>query len=160
MTDVANLLFRREGQTTRLIKPVTFSSSLWVHPPEPAILLSQNRFDPFVMYRPRVFLWLPHFLVEGLKCPNLGCGKILEKNGAIAPRLVTDVEDSFWIVTWQYYCRQGCKKVYRGWAKPLLNSLPAFIRLAFPAVLSRKQGVSQRLLTQLRVSNQHKMGKT
>ena len=103
-------------------------------------------------------MWLPHFLVSQLKCPTLGCTKVLEKNGALKPRRITDIEDSFWIVSWQYYCREGCKKSFRGWSKQLMGSLPAFLRLAFPAVLSRKQGLSNRLLTQLRVTNQHKMG--
>lgn len=39
-----------------------------------------------------------------------------------------------------------------------MNSLPAYLRLTFPAILSRKSGLSQNVLTMLRVGNQHKMG--
>ena len=41
----------------------TARSSFWINPPEAAILLSRGRFEPTVLYRPRIFLWLPHFLV-------------------------------------------------------------------------------------------------
>ncbi|KAJ7216942.1 hypothetical protein C8J57DRAFT_1255140 [Mycena rebaudengoi] len=100
--------------------------------------------------------WLPHFHVKHLNCPH--CGAALEKNGAVAPRQVTDWEDNFYIVTWRYYCRDGCKKTYRGWSPRLLDSLPAYLRLAFPATLSRKSGLSHRVITMLRGGNQHKMG--
>jgi hypothetical protein len=36
--------------------------------------------------------------------------------------------------------------------------LPAYLQLAFPAMLSRKGGLSKRVVSQLRVGNQHKMG--
>ena len=39
-----------------------------------------------------------------------------------------------------------------------MESLPASLQLAFPAVLSRKGGLSKSVLCQLRVCNQHKMG--
>ncbi len=130
--------------------------SFWIHPPEPAIILSHHRFDPPALYRPRVFLWLPHFFVSTLCCPN--CGKPLEKNGALAPRRVTDVDDSFYIIAWGYYCRQSCHSYFHGWSQHLLKSLPAYLRLAFPATLSRKGGLSRNVISQLRVGNQHKMG--
>jgi hypothetical protein len=41
-----------------------------------------------------------------------------------------------------------------------LNSLPAWLHLSFPAVLSRKSGLSRNVISQLRVGNQHKMGPT
>jgi len=40
----------------------------------------------------------------------------------------------------------------------LLNSLPRYLQLAFPAVLSRKSELSHRVIDQLCVGNQHKMG--
>jgi hypothetical protein len=130
--------------------------SFWVHPPEPAIFLSRHKFEPSVMYQPRVYLWLPHFFVKTLHCPK--CGKALEKNGALRPRRVTDIDDTFYIVSWAYYCRQSCQSHFHGWSRRLLDSLPAYLQLAFPAVLSRTTGLSKRVITQLRVANQHKMG--
>ena len=109
-----------------------------------------------MLYWPRVFLWLPHFFVNTLCCPN--CRKPLEKNGALAPRRVTDIEDSFYIVTWGYYCCQSCRSYFHGWSRQLLNSLPAYLQLAFPATLSHKAGLSRNVISQLQVGNQHKMG--
>jgi len=68
------------------------------------------------------------------------------------------MEDSFYIVAWAYYCRQGCHSHFAGWNKSLISSLPAYLRLAFPAVLSHKGGLFNNVITQLRVGNQHKMG--
>jgi hypothetical protein len=73
----------------------TFSPpSFWIYPPEPAILLSRRHFDPTLFYRPRIFLWLPHFLVEDLQCPACKTA-VLEKNGALPPRRIIDSQDCF-----------------------------------------------------------------
>ncbi|KAJ7825530.1 hypothetical protein B0H13DRAFT_1918616 [Mycena leptocephala] len=132
--------------------------TLWIRPPEPIVSLSEHRFDPTVLYRRRIFLWLPHFFVEVLRCPD--CGTALEKNGPLVPRRITDLEDNFYIVSWGYYCRDGCKHHFHGWTTKLVKSLPRYLQLAFPAILSRKGGLSRRVLTLLRSANQHKMGPT
>lgn len=160
---IAPLIHKKDGRSYK--KPNTFTdtstpyspSSFWVRPPEPVVSLSLHIFDPPMLYRPRVFLWLPHFFVTVLHCPKCIVG-VLEKNGAVTPRRITDDDDCYYIVTWRYYCRKGCKSTFRGWNKLILNSLPPYLRLAFPAVLSRKGGLSKTVVTQLRVSNQHKMG--
>lgn len=132
--------------------------TMWIRPADPTLLLmGANSFDPTRLWRPRVFLWLIHLFVE-LKCPHPLCGKPLEKNGALPPRRVTDVEDSFYIIAWAYYCRDGCRAYYHGWSRKLIDSLPAQLRLAFPAVLSRKSGLSHAVIDILRAGNQHKMG--
>ncbi|KAG6849716.1 hypothetical protein H0H93_006013 [Arthromyces matolae] len=156
---IGPLIFAKDG--ARLAPPSTYSdvsraSSFWVRPSEPTFLLSRHRFDPTLFYRPRIFLWLPHFFVDELKCPK--CHILLEKNGALTPRRVTDLEDNFYIVSWAYYCRKGCQTMYHGWSRRLIDSLPRFLRLAFPAVLSHNGGLSNRVVTQLRMCNQHKMG--
>jgi hypothetical protein len=133
------------------------SPSFWIHPPEPAFSLCHHRFEPTLYYRPRVFLWLPHFLVNTLHCPSCH-GGILEKNGALPPRRITDIDDNFYIISWAYYCRKGCKTHFAGWSPALIDTLPRYIQLAFPAVLSHRSGLSQQVITQLRVGNQHKMG--
>ncbi|KAJ7482498.1 hypothetical protein FB451DRAFT_1441836 [Mycena latifolia] len=160
---VEPLIFKKDGR--KLAKPSIFNSegtrsptTFWIRPPEPVVSLSQHQFDPTLLYRRRIFLWLPHFFVEVLRCPN--CSTPLEKNGALIPRLITDLEDNFYIVSWAYYCRDGCKHHFHGWSQRLLSSLPPYLQLAFPAVLSRKGGLSRRVLTLLRGANQHKMGPT
>jgi hypothetical protein len=131
--------------------------SFWIYPPEPAILLSRRRFDPTLFYRPRIFLWLPHFLVDDLHCPACKTA-ILEKNGALRPRRIVDSQDCFYLISWSYYCRKGCKSHFAGWGHAVLDSLPRHLRLAFPAILSHRSGISRSVMTQLRVGNQHKMG--
>ena len=53
----------------------TAQSNFWINPIEPTILLSQRQFEPTALYWPRIFLWVPHFLVEILYCPTMqnGC---------------------------------------------------------------------------------------
>ncbi|KAJ7466068.1 hypothetical protein FB451DRAFT_1369813 [Mycena latifolia] len=159
---VQPLLFAKEGG--KLLRPSIFSTnnlhapaSFWIHPVEPVVALEGYQFDPPMLYQPRVFLWLPHFFVQRLNCPNCRTGK-LEKNGALTPRRITDCDSSFYIVSWVYYCRDSCKSYYHGWSQRLLDSTPAHLRLSFPAVLSRKTGLSRNVLAMLRVGNQHKMG--
>lgn len=143
------------------------SPSFWLLPPDPTFALSHRAFRPTRIFLPRLFLWLPHFLVEKLCCRS--CGLALEKNGPLPPRQITDTSDDFFLLNWAYRCRTisevgkkktklGCGKVYRGWLPALLAGLPARVRLAFPAVLSRKRGLSHAVLTAPRVNNQHKMG--
>ncbi|KAK4699673.1 hypothetical protein P7C70_g6585, partial [Phenoliferia sp. Uapishka_3] len=166
ITVIHPLVTKRVG-TTRAFKcpdqllrsPKNGPPSFWVSPPDPtfALLKIKSDFAPTTLWQPRVYLWLPHFLVDCLACPR--CGNALDKNGLLPPRRITDVNDHFYIVSWQYYCRRvGCKRTYRGWSPELLSSLPGHIRLAFPAVISRKRGLSLPLMTLLRVGNQHKMG--
>ena len=34
--------------------------SLWIHPPEPSLLLSKYHFNPATLWCPRIFLWITH----------------------------------------------------------------------------------------------------
>ena len=76
----------------------------------------------------------------------------------LSSRRITDEDDCFYIVTWRYYCRKGCKSTFRGWNQLILNSLRPYLHLAFPAVLSHKGGLLKTVVTLLHVNNQHKMG--
>jgi len=66
--------------------------------------------------------------------------------------------DNFYLISWAYYCRQGCKTHFVGWSPSLLSSLPRYLQLAFPVILLCHSGLSNQVITQLRVANQHKMG--
>ena len=133
----------------------TSSASFWLLPPEPAILLASQHFELSLYHCPRVYFWLPHFLVK-LRCPY--CKSKLEKNGALLPRRVTDISDNFYIIGWAYYCHNGCRKHVTGWNQALIESLPRYLRHSFPAILSHKGGLSNEVMGVLRVGNQHKMG--
>jgi hypothetical protein len=154
------------NDSRRLAPPLSFTedkphapATMWIHPPDAVFHLSRTstQLDPTTLYRPLVFLWLPHFFVAQLHCPNCKTG-VLQKNGALCPRRIVDVHDNFYLVSWAYYCRDGCRHHYAGWSTEILESLPHYLRLAFPAILSYKGGLSRNVMIQLRVGNQHKMG--
>ncbi|KAJ7088237.1 hypothetical protein C8R43DRAFT_1142287 [Mycena crocata] len=159
-TTVGPIILKMDGRSRA--KPPIFDGpnpTLCVQPPDPLLSLLAHRSDPTVLFRRPIRLWLPHFWVDKLLCPR--CREVLEKNGAITPRRITDIEEDWYLVTWSYYCRnKSCKSYYHGWSSKLLSSLPPYVQLAFPAVLSRKGGLSRRVLTLLRGANQHKMGPT
>ena len=71
---------------------------------------------------------------------------------------ITDVEDNFYIVAWAYYCHNGCRSHFHGWSRQFLDSLPAYLRHAFHAMLSHRGHLSRKVISQLHVGNQHKMG--
>ncbi|KAF5325696.1 hypothetical protein D9611_000435 [Ephemerocybe angulata] len=158
---VKPLLRRKAG--VKLARPVTFETrqyapaSMWVEPGDPIFALSRHKFDPTRFHLPRVFLWLPHFFAD-LLCPHCKRVGTLEKNGATPPRRIIDVEDNYYIITWQYFCRSGCKSYVAGWSSRLMDTLPRWLRPSFPAILSSKSGLDRKVVSLLRVANQHKMG--
>ena len=96
--------------------------SFWLHPADPTFLLHHNSFFPETTFCPPVLLWHSHVLVQKLVCPHPECkGLALAKNGLLPPRAITDSDQTFYIVSWAYRCRQkvgskkaGRKRVYRG----------------------------------------------
>ena len=101
-TTITPLINRKDGR--HLMKPLLFSDdrpytppTFWINPPEPTISLSLHQFDPTLLWRPQIFIWLPHFFVKELLCPT--CGDILQKNGAAHPRRITDINDNFYAIT-------------------------------------------------------------
>lgn len=93
---VGPLIFLKKSRT--LFPPPTFSNtcpylpgSLWLHPSEPIMLLYHHKFEPELLYQPRIFLWLAHFFVQTMHYPNCHTG-VLEKNRACPPCCVKDCE--------------------------------------------------------------------
>lgn len=152
---VRPLISEVDGKRRRGIKPPSFDrASMWIEPPDPVFLLSKHIFDPAALWLPRVFQWFPHFFCT-VGCPI--CRGPVEKSGATAPRRITDLEDHFYIVTWESRCRK-CRRSWTGSSPEMMATLPRWLQLAFPAVLSRRAGISKRLMAILRSSNQDKMG--
>lgn len=151
------LITHADGKRRRAICPPPYEApqpSMWVLPPDPAFVLAKKIFDPVILWAPRVFLFIPHFFCE-VRSPC--CNGPAEKGGPTAPRCITDVEDNFFIVTWEYRCRK-CKRSWTGSSPELMAALPRWLQLAFPADLSCRAGLSKSVITHLRVANQHKMG--
>lgn len=56
------------------------NGTFWINPPAPFFILKKSNLDPSRLYYPRVFLWLPHHLIQGkLRCP--ACNHSLENKG-------------------------------------------------------------------------------
>lgn len=71
------------------------SGTFWIEPPLPFFAL-QQKLDPAALYLPRVFLWLPHLLIEGdsIECPSCADGKLTVKQWNTNPhaRRVIDLD--------------------------------------------------------------------
>jgi hypothetical protein len=63
------------------------------------------------------------------------------------------------MITWRYLCR-GCGQSYQGWSTSLIETLPRYVQLSFPAIISYRSGISNRVAQILRTCYQHKMGAT
>lgn len=140
-------------------------SSLWILPSSPGMLLwkqwrRNGQFDRTALWKPRVFIWIPHLLCNNIPCPH--CSSSLSGNGiAHDPRPVYDLEDNFYIVGWRYRCRKengGCGKTFQSWNSKVLACLPESIMLEFPAILSHRAGISHRVLNLQRSVHHHGMG--
>ena len=63
-TTIALLIYMKEGgnllSLLLFLMTASRTPSLWIHPPEPSLLLSKYRFDLATLWRPHIFLWLPH----------------------------------------------------------------------------------------------------
>jgi hypothetical protein len=149
-------LQERDGRSLKMPTEYTVGS-FWVQQQDPTFSLAFKGITTSIqsLFMPRIFLWLPHFLVKTVACPK--CGKELEKNGIAAPRRIVDIDSCFWLLTWRYQCRP-CATHFQGWSTDLLETLPRYIRLAFPAFLSYRSGISTALTQLLRTCYQHKMG--
>ena len=141
------LLTKKKGNS--YAKPPTFSeidpihpSSLWLHPADPIFALARHSFSPDAMYLPQIYLWMLHEHATSFICPSCRKKK-LEKHGLLPPRRIFDTEDSFYIVAWKYRCSDhlGFRSTFVGYGPALLSSLPARVRLAFPAVVRVRRDV-------------------
>lgn len=75
------------------------SNTYWINPPMANFALSKN-VNPEALYLPKVFIWLPHALMntknDKLKCPVHGCTKDLNKKGFLddpKARKIVDIHE-------------------------------------------------------------------
>jgi hypothetical protein len=150
----------QEKEGRELKQPLEYAknSSFWVEPKDPIFALAHHKFNVPGLFMPRIFLWLPHFFVKKLLCPSCDSEKALEKNGIARPRRIVDLDQCYWLVTWRYQCRHGCKQHFQGWSSSLIGTLPRSVQNSFPAVLSYCSAISHGLAQVLQVCYQHKMG--
>ncbi|KAJ3124652.1 hypothetical protein HK098_000937 [Nowakowskiella sp. JEL0407] len=130
------------------------NGSHWIHPPSPISILQDPKNAanlPNALYCPPVYVWLPDRLIlGGLRCPD--CKTALSKNGwcdkPIARRVV-DLDCCFYIISQKYHCKK-CNSKFRGTSKRIIESLPLYAQIEFPAYLSYRSGLSKRVMELMR----------
>ncbi|TFK45259.1 hypothetical protein OE88DRAFT_1594242, partial [Heliocybe sulcata] len=142
------------------------SGSFWFPTVLTFFLLRRGRPLPEKLYSPRLFLWDPQSLVEGgIGCPL--CGRKLSRNGHVPyPRRVVDLDQSFWIIRYQYRCPscitsksgKSGNRVFRSWDKRIIARLPLDLQHEFPARLSWWSGISHSAFSLMRSCFQNGMG--
>ncbi|KAG2216099.1 hypothetical protein INT45_001361 [Circinella minor] len=137
--------------------------TFWVEPKAPFFALrEQNLLNPTPLYYPRVFLWLPHLLIDKpLSCSEPGCKEIkLDYKGFFSDpcaRRVVDMHRCFYIISYQYICPK-CKTTIGSSDEKILKQLPDQLSIEFPAILTHRCAISNNLIDILRPCIQHGMG--
>jgi hypothetical protein len=161
---VGKYLLELQGKFPSGGRPPCYDSKhLWVYPHDPVFEAKSNPFDPTPYYLPDVFIWAPHWLLDGtakkkkrrgkesktgIVCPN-GCHAILKSHGwASNPpaRNVFDISRNYYIMACRYLCPQ-CKKSWYLFSKEILGVLPQHVASSFPAAeLRARLAISKDLL--------------
>ncbi|KAL0142930.1 hypothetical protein V8B55DRAFT_1560346 [Mucor lusitanicus] len=150
--------------------PVEYDrKTFWVEPVD-AYFAMKNKIDPSEsLYQPRVFLWLPHHLLpfkfQSLRCPKCKAsvkGKGFNKDPHA--RRIVDLTSCFYLMSYRYECSvTGCKKEgfedsWQSYDPVIMHQLPQELQMEFPAILTRKGGVSKTVANLLRPCMQNSMG--
>ncbi|KAG2224799.1 hypothetical protein INT45_005323 [Circinella minor] len=98
-------------------------------------------YNPVILYLPKVFLWIPHFLVDNrLKCPHPNCSGKLTSNGyrkGPPARRVVDLQSL-------YKCNNShCKKSFSGHDSRIIRKLPLHLQQEFFAYLTHRSSISK-----------------
>ncbi|KAI7874434.1 uncharacterized protein EV154DRAFT_569718 [Mucor mucedo] len=131
------------------------NGTFWVQRKSPVFALKdQLELTPNVLYQPRVFLWFPHHLVSNLKCPKCSTPTtffVKEWNTCPRARRITDLDDSFYVMTVKYKCTNDkTPDSFNGYDKGLVQQLPRIYAKEFPAILTESSGISTRLAKLMR----------
>ena len=171
--------------------------TFWILPPDPFFALHNPTteilalredesfdYDPVMLYLPKVFLWIPHLLVDDrLKCTHPNCSGKLKSNGYPKDppaRRVVDLKRyytykqytlpylkiipitcirNFYIMSSLYKCNnKHCKKSYSGHDSRIIRQLPLHLQQEFPAYLTHRSGISKDLGDVFRPAIQNSVG--
>ncbi|KAI8336387.1 hypothetical protein EDC96DRAFT_548049 [Choanephora cucurbitarum] len=131
------------------------NGTFWVHRKDPAFALrDQFELSSEILYQPRVFLWFPHHLVSDTKC--LECTTpttffVKEWNTQPRARRITDIDDSFYLMTLRYRCtNKETPHTFNGYDGDLMRQLPRVYAKQFPANLTECSGISTKLAKLMR----------
>ncbi|KAG6848087.1 hypothetical protein H0H93_003468 [Arthromyces matolae] len=142
-------------------KPI--SKSFWIHREEVWFHLDRRNVKPSDLFQitPEFFVWDPLSLVTaGIACPR--CSHPLTRDGIVnRPRRVIDIDSTFWLIGYNYCCRQsshGCGSKFRSWNPEILKRLPRVLAAEFPAQLTWRSALSNRAFGVVRSCIQRGMG--
>ncbi|CAK5267877.1 unnamed protein product, partial [Mycena citricolor] len=140
--------------------------SFWFLAEDP-FFSTQNVEDlkPESLFHPRFFLWDPMALGQ-VPCPREGCRSNLNRHATIKrPRRCVDFDDTFYMIGYRYRCpkcvhsKSGKNTVtYNSWDAAILCKIPRALANAFPAVLSHRSAISERVFMFMRSCFQSGMG--
>ncbi|KAF8186024.1 hypothetical protein BJ912DRAFT_852498 [Pholiota molesta] len=139
--------------------------TFWFPQKSTFFLLQQSNPTPQLLYNPRFFLWDPMALCpDGIRCLN--CKSTLHRHGHLRyPRRCVDQVDSFWLIGYRYKCpecrhpKSGKHTVtFRSYDSRILTFLPRALFLEFPACLSHRSSLSNRVFSMMRSCFQNGMG--
>lgn len=137
--------------------------TIWLTHEDTYFLLQKDCVTPQDLYQPQFCEWNPICFVD-IPCPC--CRTKLVGHGIIEnPRQCVDFDSNFFIIGYRYRC-PNCKsskpgqasKTFQSWDSRILEVLPPALAAEFPAVLSRRSGMSVRLFEWMRSCFQSGMG--
>ncbi|KAG6818631.1 hypothetical protein H0H93_003310 [Arthromyces matolae] len=137
--------------------------SFWIHREQVWFHLNYHNIKPSDLFQltPEFFVWDPLSLVTaGIACPR--CSHPLTRDGIVnRPRRVVDIDSTFWLIGYNYCCRQsshGCGSKFRSWNPEILKRLPRVLAAEFPAQLTWRSALSNRAFGVVRSCIQRGMG--
>ncbi|KAI7878129.1 uncharacterized protein EV154DRAFT_606504 [Mucor mucedo] len=129
------------------------NGTFWIEPMMTFFAL-QSKKEINYLYRPRVFLWIPHLLLNKglgrLRCTKNNCNKKLETKGYNKKphaRRIVDI-----------CCDSKCGASYNAHDPEIIEQLPLELQVEFPAVLSHRGGISKVIADLLRPCIQNSVG--
>ncbi|KAI9249771.1 hypothetical protein BDA99DRAFT_217405 [Phascolomyces articulosus] len=136
------------------------NKSFWIEPPSPFFALRIGHSNPTELYKPRIFLWVPHLLAsKPLKCTCKSTMVVKSFNDKPHARRVVDIDRCFYIMSIRYKCSNDkCTVTMNAHDDHVLSQLPEYLQAEFPAYLTHRCAVSKLVGDLLRASVQNGMG--
>lgn len=137
--------------------------TIWLTHEDAWFQLKKSLPCPQDLYAPRFCCWDPIVLAP-IPCPL--CNAPLVRHGIIEdPRQIVDFDSNFFIIGYRYRCSKctsskaaGAARTFQSWDSRILKMLPPALAAEFPAILSRRSGMSIGLFDWMRSCFQSGMG--
>ena len=128
----------------------------WIYPPNPSFRASTSA----IRYTfPRIFVWLPRYLTEVIKCPRCSSHNTKSDGWPTHPiaRRVVDLHDCYYLATRRQKCN-ACNLSFMGNGLSILKSLPPHSLSLYPAFLTHRSGMDFQVINLLRHSVSESFG--